>query len=421
MVNNFLMNNLNDLLNSKPKSNQDISEKGQKLKKELIEQAKKVEKKNTKKTTKKTSKKTTKKKTAKKKKNELLNQTHDYSNINNNEYRNHLIDYINKNSDLGFDSISILEHLVEYGVDYNYANELINNVNLSKNISETKIVEKEEREIISKSQNNFRFFIELFIVFIIITILSLMSNGTIYIVAMSFFPTILNLCLIHYYFKNNKNYLLSIPIYLVIISFFSILFNYVQIGEIFLRNIIDIKAIAIYNIILTFIFQLVEFENLNIIFANLSKHFNFHKKENVKDLKITLNKNISILKKKILKINQLIESTYKINKKELNNVLIDLKYLKKLENIDYKNSILKAHNYFEISDLLEKEIKKLENDEKFFNLNKKAGHLKRDKSGRYSILSIIMVNNHDIDLKKLWEEIFFIIDTIKGELYNNSI
>ncbi|MBT6506072.1 hypothetical protein HOK68_04830, partial [Candidatus Woesearchaeota archaeon] len=231
MVNNFLMNNLNDLLNSKPKSNQDISEKGQKLKKELIEQAKKVEKKNTKKTTKKTSKKTTKKKTAKKKKNELLNQTHDYSNINNNEYRNHLIDYINKNSDLGFDSISILEHLVEYGVDYNYANELINNVNLSKNISETKIVEKEEREIISKSQNNFRFFIELFIVFIIITILSLMSNGTIYIVAMSFFPTILNLCLIHYYFKNNKNYLLSIPIYLVIISFFSILFNYVQIGE----------------------------------------------------------------------------------------------------------------------------------------------------------------------------------------------
>ncbi|MBT4387488.1 hypothetical protein HOD31_02430 [Candidatus Woesearchaeota archaeon] len=421
MVNNFLMNNLNDLLNSKPKSNQDISEKGQKLKKELIEQAKKVEKKNTKKTTKKTSKKTTKKKTAKKKKNELLNQTHDYSNINNNEYRNHLIDYINKNSDLGFDSISILEHLVEYGVDYNYANELINNVNLSKNISETKIVEKEEREIISKSQNNFRFFIELFIVFIIITILSLMSNGTIYIVAMSFFPTILNLCLIHYYFKNNKNYLLSIPIYLVIISFFSILFNYVQIGEIFLRNIIDIKAIAIYNIILTFIFQLVEFENLNIIFANLSKHFNFHKKENVKDLKITLNKNISILKKKILKINQLIESTYKINKKELNNVLIDLKYLKKLENIDYKNLILKAHNYFEISDLLEKEIKKLENDEKFFNLNKKAGPLKRDKSGRYSILSIIMVNNHDIDLKKLWEEIFFIIDTIKGELYNNSI
>lgn len=430
----FLMNNLNKLISSKPASNEEIENKSKELEKELADEARKL--------TKSSKKKVESKSSLDNSASELDDQfTHDdrdehvdadhqnslehehvqmrIQNLNSPEYKDNVLDFISKHLHLGYSKYDILEQLVEMGMEYEYANELVNSFDIKNDLEESVFGTGTKK--ITKSEN--RTHVLNFSILIFFTLLvSVASNTNPAVVAAAFLPSIINLLFLTFYFSKirSKNYYVSNIFYLVIIVAFAFLFN--SIPQI--ANTMDIKAIVILNLIFTFIFALFEFENLFLFFNNIKTHTNLDKEQGTKsEIQKTLTSNINVLKGYLKELNQLIKKTYGLPLKDLKDVLIESKQLKILENIDYKNIAIKANHYANAIDLLEYQVRRLEDNEKLLipSAIDKTPHLKRDKDGRYSILSVVMINNEDVDLKELYNNIYFIIDTIKGELYNLNI
>lgn len=413
---NFLMNNLNKLINSKAASKEEIETKSKQLEKELADEAKKL-----------TDPDFTHDSRDEHVDEENHNSLEDEQevikqrihNLNSPEFKDNILDYISKHLHLGYTKYEILEQLVEYGMDYNLADELVNSFDKKNELEESVFGTGHKK--VSKSENRTHL-LNFGILIFFVLVVSVASNTNPAVVAAAFLPSTINLLFLTFYFSKirSKNYYVSNIFYLVIIVAFAFLFS----GIDQIANMMDIKAIVLLNLIVTFIFALFEFENLFLFFNNLKSNTNLDKKASTgKEIEKTLTANVATLKKHLKELNQLIKSTYGLPLSDLKDVLIESKQLKVLENMDYKNIAIKANHYANAIDLLEYQVRRLEDNEKLLipKAIEKTPHLKRDGEGRYSILSVLMINNEEVDLKTLYNNIYFIIDTIKGELYNLTI